>query len=324
MGHFISNMSHFISYESFLESNIAYIAWKDSLHHFMATAERNLKRHDDTSDLHTFKTNGIMKKTFLFASIMAIAMMGCGSGGGTESKGLKTDSVKFEQNTKESEVKIVVDYPTAGDPVMVNAIAEYVNENLGGTYYGDLQKSDSLLAYYGNTIEGKLKEEYDDVGDNSRPPYSFSMDIRKIYETDRTVTFTASSYSYMGGAHGMGTNIGKTFRKSDGRRFCVEMMCNVNTDEFRNMIKERLRTYFKENGENVTTDDELAEMLITESGLDFLPLPQYDPYLTKDGVKFVYQQYEIAPYAAGLPSFTIPYDKVWPYLTQEGRNMIER
>lgn len=186
------------------------------------------------------------------------------------------------------------------------------------------RKSDSLLAYYGNTIEGKLKEEYDDVGDNSRPPYSFSMDIRKIYETDRTVTFTASSYSYMGGAHGMGTNIGKTFRKSDGRRFCVEMMCNVNTDEFRNMIKERLRTYFKENGENVTTDDELAEMLITESGLDFLPLPQYDPYLTKDGVKFVYQQYEIAPYAAGLPSFTIPYDKVWPYLTQEGRNMIER
>ena len=265
-----------------------------------------------------------MKKTFLCASIMAIAMMGCGSGSGTESKGLKTDSVKFEQNTKASEVKIIVDYPTAGNPVLVNAIAEYVNENLGGTYYGDLQKSDSLLAYYGNTIDGKLKEEYGDVGDESRPPYSCSMDIRKMYDTDRAVTFTASSYSYMGGAHGMGTSTGTTFRKSDGRRFCVEMMCNVNTDEFRTMIKEGLRTYFKENGEEVTTDDNLAEMLITESGLDFLPLPQYDPYLTKDGVKFVYQQYEIAPYAAGQPSFTIPYDKVWPYLTQEGRNMIER
>ncbi len=265
-----------------------------------------------------------MKKTFLCASIMAVAMMGCGSGSGTESKGLTTDSVKFEQKTKASEVKIVVDYPTAGSPVLVNAIAEYVNETLGGTYYGDLQKSDSLMAYYGNTIDGKLKEEFDGVGDESRPPYSFSMDIRKVYETGRAVTFAASSYSYMGGAHGMGFNHGTTFRKSDGRRFCIEMMCDVNSDEFRGMIKDGLRTYFKENGEEVTTDDELAQMLMTESGVDFLPMPQYDPYLTKDGVRFIYQQYEIAPYAAGQPSFTIPYDKIWPYLTLEGRNMIER
>lgn len=255
---------------------------------------------------------------------MVVAMMGCGSGSGTESNGLTTDSVKFEQKTKASEVKIIVDYPTAGSPVLVNAIAEYVNESLGGTYYGDLLKSDSLMAYYGNTIDGKLKEEYDDVGDESRPPYSFGMDIRKMYETGLAVTFTASSYSYMGGAHGMGFDHGMTFRKSDGRRFCIEMMCDVNSDKFRGMIKDGLRAYFNENGEEVTTDEDLAQMLMTESGLDFLPLPQYDPYMTKDGVKFVYQQYEIAPYAAGQPSFTIPYDKIWPYLTQEGRNMIER
>jgi hypothetical protein len=30
-------------------------------------------------------------------------------------------------------------------------------------------------------------------------------------------------------------------------------------------------------------------------------------YLSKDGVVIYFQQYDIAPYATGMPSFTIPY-----------------
>jgi hypothetical protein len=35
-------------------------------------------------------------------------------------------------------------------------------------------------------------------------------------------------------------------------------------------------------------------------------------YLTKDGVVIYFQQYDIAPYAAGLPTFLIPYSQAGP------------
>jgi hypothetical protein len=35
---------------------------------------------------------------------------------------------------------------------------------------------------------------------------------------------------------------------------------------------------------------------------------------TKDGIEFLYNAYEIAPYAVGASGFTIPYEKIIPYL----------
>lgn len=263
-----------------------------------------------------------MKKTLLLIPAIAVAMAACGDRQ-QSGNGFATDSVTFEQTTKSEEVTLYADYPTAGNPILTGAIAEYISESMGGTYEGSLENGDSLMAYYGTGIAKKLRAEYEDVGDTDRPPYAYSMEIRKEHETGKTVTYTALSYSYMGGAHGMGTKRGTTFRKTDGRRFSTDMLRNTDSEEFRKMIKEGLRTYFKEEGEEPADDRQLKDMLLTESSVDDLPLPQFDPYLTKDGVAFVYQQYEIAPYAAGMPAFTIPYDKMKPYLTVTGLSMIE-
>jgi len=35
-----------------------------------------------------------------------------------------------------------------------------------------------------------------------------------------------------------------------------------------------------------------------------------------------YQQYEIAPYAAGMPSFVLTYQEVRPYLTKEALQLL--
>ena len=59
----------------------------------------------------------------------------------------------------------------------------------------------------------------------------------------------------------------------------------------------------------------LKEELVSFSGsIDELPLPDFEPYLTEQGVTFIYQPYEISYYAAGKPEFTIPYNVVKPYL----------
>ena len=41
------------------------------------------------------------------------------------------------------------------------------------------------------------------------------------------------------------------------------------------------------------------------------------PVLTPEGLRFVYQQYEIGPYALGMVEFTVPYADVKSCLTKE-------
>ena len=119
-------------------------------------------------------------------------------------------------------------------------------------------------------------------------------------------------YQYTGGAHG-GTFIsGMTFRKSDGRR--VEW--DLFTKSMQDVIKKGLKKYFE-----VNTDEELENSLSLENTY-MLPLPATPPVFTKEGVMFTYQQYEIAAYAAGLPSFIVPYDEAKSLMNTTGKNLL--
>ena len=61
----------------------------------------------------------------------------------------------------------------------------------------------------------------------------------------------------------------------------------------------------------------------SESGrLDYLPMPVTPPLFGKDGIIVTYQQYEIAAYAAGMPSFVIPYNKAKGLLNQTGKALL--
>ena len=54
----------------------------------------------------------------------------------------------------------------------------------------------------------------------------------------------------------------------------------------------------------------------------FLPMPVTPPLFGKDGIIVTYQQYEIAAYAAGMPSFVIPYNKAKGLLNQTGKALL--
>ena len=74
---------------------------------------------------------------------------------------------------------------------------------------------------------------------------------------------------------------------------------------------------------NGKSDDELMDVLQLMNPEMGIPFPETEPYFTKDGLFFPYQQYEICSYAQGMPSFTIPYDKLGKYLNTTGKNLIK-
>ena len=235
--------------------------------------------------------------------------------------------VEQSKKDKSGEYKIIVDFPTSGNPILVNAIREYISESLGisyagelennmqGSYDGDLSNGQKMIDYYFDLKYKEFKKAHDLMAENMTgdvPTFASETEIHFLYETDKFVTYEMKKYEDMGGAHG-GTFIsGMTFRKSDGRRVDWELF----TKSMQDVIKKGLKKYFE-----VHTDEEMEKFLSLENTY-LLPLPATPPVFTKEGVLFTYQQYEIAAYAAGLPSFIVPYDEAKSLMNTTGKNLL--
>lgn len=274
----------------------------------------------------------------LISLIGLLAILNCGQksnlssdsdeqAGTKQAQELEVTPLEYSYDKNKVEVGLDIDYPT-GSALIDKAVAEYISEKLGGTYDGDLANGDSLVSYYGDEILAELKKHLKEdinngVEDEYINGYYRKMEIKKEYETDLLVTYSYTEDIYLNGAHGMQYFYGQTFRKSDGRRFDEGMMRELYSEEMYKLRKEGLREYFNESGDNADTDEELKEYVITDDDVNYLPMPRHTPYVTKKGMVFIYQPYEISYYAAGAPSFTIPLKKMKPFLTQTAKELLE-
>ena len=100
-------------------------------------------------------------------------------------------------------------------------------------------------------------------------------------------------------------------------------MRDTESPAFKRLIKEGLKKYFigEEEKKDMSDEDLLEELVSYDGSADELPLPDSEPYMTENGITFIYQPYEISYYAAGKPEFTIPYDVVMPYLKESAKEL---
>lgn len=205
---------------------------------------------------------------------------------------------KFSVNQlskSEGKSSLKIDFPKCSNAVLEQNILEWINEQLGGTYEGDLKNHDAMFNHYASQL-GTIDEGY---GEYSKTK------LTKAYEDDFVVTYQDDSEFYSGGIHGIGSISGKTFRKSDGKLFSNSF---ITFYKLRDQAVRGLKRYF-----GVSSDDELLEHLQIEgNSLEQLPPPSNDPWIMGDGVHFLYTPYEIASYAEGSPTFTISIENIKP------------
>lgn len=282
-----------------------------------------------------------MKKLLFFAICALVAMNSCGNkekAPATDSKDsvaakpvvaettetvrvdtLRTDTLSFEKHEGYYTVTMFVEYPVAGSDSLVKSIREYINDFLDGKYSGSLADGLALIRESGEYVFNVLQEE-GDVDEEYVPDLFIQKCVTRGYENSAFVTFEASNTQYTGGIHGIGFESGCTFCKANGKRFDSNMLKNTDAPAFKRLIKNGLKKFFAAEGKGAESisDEELADELVSYGGsLDEIPLPDAEPFMTAEGVKFIYQPYEISYYAAGRPEFTIPYDVIKPYLTDQ-------
>ena len=294
-----------------------------------------------------------MKKIscILFTTALAASLL-CSCEG--IKKQLPTKTWAFSDTTAHSSLSCEVELPSASDKAS-SAIREELMAVLDGQlgyivsfegtrqfepYSGDRQDTEAYLKYY---FDNALKVLERDTADDAlqresymreddqmaeeeiaeilagMPGWEYEFSLAKIADTKDYVVFQSQDYVYLGGAHGGVTGAGGiTFDRKSGRRV-TQVIDPGCAEDIQPMLREGLTDYFAEGGLEVAADS-LGDYLLTEG--DLIPLPAWQPYPTPDGLVFVYQQYEIAAYAFGMPAFTVPYDKIAAYLTPEAKKIL--
>ncbi len=262
---------------------------------------------------------------------------------------LTTDSIGLEREDSMVSVKVSIDWPTGSNQQLVSGIRQYICEELSSSINQESKPEVKVFDDGKTAVEATVKRQYDDLAgmwkeskENGMPmdmTYSYFLHVFKMEETERYITYLSKSEGFLGGAHGYATATGITFSKKDGRRIGYQTEYNREKDTFEmkyqtlfnnpkadglaQLIKEGVRSYFQEFDTDVTTDEQLKDMLIGVDDINKIPLPTNPPLFTKEGLSFTYQQYEIAPYAAGMINFDIPYEKIKPFLTEEATDLIK-
>ena len=221
-------------------------------------------------------------------------------------------------------VSLDLDLPE-GNSILAKRVREWVNEQIsannsqGPMYFeGDMQNGQAMADYYGNEIKKALEETIDPPIFNGWRDVDISTS--KLFENAKCVTWLFAIEEYTGGAHGFHICYGATFRKEDGRMFGHDLVSHNYEAEQKliPMVIDGLCEYFQTDKETVLhdyTDGSIKEYSLT--------LPKYGPWFTNSGVDFIYQQYEIAAYAAGMPGFTIPYDKMKGLLSPAAADLLK-
>lgn len=127
------------------------------------------------------------------------------------------------------------------------------------------------------------------------------------YEDANRITITMESYIFTGGAHGYGTIQFFNFDKKKATEL-EDWEIFSNKKGFQNFAEHKFRTQ-----ENIPED-----MSINSTGYMFERDSFYLPEnigFTEEGIKLLYNEYEVASYADGPVELTLPYEEVQGYLS---------
>lgn len=192
----------------------------------------------------------------------------------------------------------------AGDSLIARSLAKVLRDSVLC-----IQRNATIqeaLAAFADSIETEWKAEIAEMYEpeseyNDMLQYYYTLEGKAV-ETGRddVVSYMATTDCYLGGAHGSHVVLYYNFDIKSGKLLSIEDVVPADKEEemLRQMEEQLCKDWeakdIAELREN-TGITMLGDLYLTENFL-----------LKEDSIEFLFNQYEIAPYAAGLISVTIP------------------
>ncbi|MEE4580460.1 PdaC/SigV domain-containing protein [Paenibacillus polymyxa] len=161
------------------------------------------------------------------------------------------------------------------------------------------QAINNVLKKHAETVLAAGKKMVAEGEVTAERPYDFENDFAIAYNKDGILSVIMQDYSYTGGAHGMTARKGYTFSLADGKLLQLSdvLKANPNYKKFLNAdLKKKIDAL--QAGEGFEKFKELAA--------------DQNFYVTNSGVTIVFDLYDYAPYAYGIPEFTYSFAQLLP------------
>lgn len=123
---------------------------------------------------------------------------------------------------------------------------------------------------------------------------------------DNFMIISTTSYSYLGGAHGAYYIQYTNIDLSKAEILTNDMLYNKN---YKENLAEIIQSKIKERNKSTNPENHIYLLAKLE---DISPNENF--YLSEKGITYVYNQYEITPYAQGIVEILLPYGEILPLI----------
>ncbi|MDW8800326.1 DUF4163 domain-containing protein [Clostridium sp. A1-XYC3] len=208
--------------------------------------------------------------------------------------------VKTGIELKKDSIKVVPELTSEKNDVLSSDIQVPVLKNLKNEkLQSEINKAfkDRVLQIKDQmTIEGKeASEDAKNYGYEARP-YSLSADYYISYNEKNILSITSTYYQYTGGAHGSTLMETSNVNLKTGEKIALKDLFKDGVN-YKKLITEEIK-------KQIVSDDRFYSD--ASAALNTISDNQ-SFYIAEDGIVIYYQSSEIAPYAAGIPEFKIPF-----------------
>ena len=145
--------------------------------------------------------------------MMAAMLSACGhrASQGSENSEFTTDSIGLEKEDSMASVKVCVDWPASGNDSLVQAIRQYIFEELASR---PMQEGEPEVKLYNdgeeaikatvNSCYQEMVASWKEIRNNGYPGMQFSyyQRIKLLEDNEHYITYLTNSEGIMGGAHG--------------------------------------------------------------------------------------------------------------------------
>ncbi|WHH58147.1 WG repeat-containing protein [Petroclostridium sp. X23] len=178
-------------------------------------------------------------------------------------------------------------------------------------YYPQLDNMESKSVQ--NEVNKKIKdifipEQYRDIKNSDNLDYSYEADYNiKFYKKD-LLNIEMIGYEYpFGAAHGMPVKEYIHLNIQDGMFYQLKDLFKEDSD-YTGRLSAIIKQQIEEKG------DEMGVWMEDYKGIQ----PDQPFIILENELQIYFTPYEIAPYAAGFPTFTIPYEEIMKIIDTEG------
>ena len=246
-----------------------------------------------------------MKKVLaVFATMAAVAALSSCCGDFESGKiGISEKFPLAEGRTDTLDVNISAEFPVSG--LGRNAemkVSAAIAEALFGEEYMSMNPEAAAEAYKTDLVDEYLNENLPmtEIPELESSSLSWASHIQGnfTYTDENILSYTATRYTYSGGAHGMTAETAYNFDRNTGNAVTEE---NFFNEGYVGKLTELLTAH-------------LPEALESPADTSMLFLKTIEPNgnfsIGNDGVTYIYNQYEIAPYSMGIIRISVPWEEL--------------